>query len=101
MNLLGILAIIGSFLFVILSFIWGFIDIRKNRDQEKWKKYRVAAFLFTIGFILSVGYVLVAKRFDNIDLTISWMLLSSGFLISSAGIFATGLLSQQQNTDES
>ncbi|GIN58475.1 hypothetical protein [Lederbergia ruris] len=100
--MLGILLIIGSFLLVILSFIWGFIDIRKNRHQENWKKYRVAAFLFTIGFILSVGYILVAKKFnDNMDLTISWMFLSSGFLISSAGIFAIGYLSQQKNTDES
>ncbi|KRG11656.1 hypothetical protein [Lederbergia galactosidilytica] len=100
--MLGILFIIGSLLLVILSFIWGIKDIRKNRDQEKQKKYRVPAFLFTIGFILSAGYIVGAKRFnDNMDLTMSWMLLSSGFLISAAGIFAIGHLSQQKNTDES
>ncbi|MEC2325927.1 hypothetical protein [Lederbergia lenta] len=93
--MVGIGFILLSFIVVIALLVWGISYTRKNLNEVRSKKYRAAAFLCTLGLIFSISFVLGAKRFsDNIDVTIIWMILSTGLLFSSAVTFAISFINE-------
>lgn len=93
--MLGVWFIILAFLFVISLLIWGIAYTRRNLNKARPIKYRAAAILTALGFIFSIGFVLGAKKYSqNIDVTIVWMILSTGLLFSAAVTLAIGFLNE-------
>lgn len=89
--LTGIWLIILSLLLLVFSVYWG-VTYTKRHIDEHWKqKYKWAFILFISGVVLSVSYMMKAKKLiHNIDLVISWFFLSTGLLFSASLSFFIG-----------
>ncbi|HEY4553156.1 MAG TPA: hypothetical protein VIG80_08170 [Bacillaceae bacterium] len=95
--MIGIWAIILSFVLVGAAIWWGISYTRKNIHTDKTVRLRAAGILFTIAFILSAGYIYGSNRWtDNIDIIISWMILSMGFMFSAAIAFFVGFFYEKK-----
>lgn len=96
--LIGLSAIIFSFVLVGLLALWGVKYTRKNMNADRKKKFKVATNLLLVGIILSALYIIFAKKFStNIDVVISWILLATGCFFASGLAFFIGYYTEREN----
>lgn len=96
--LIGLGVIIFSFILVGVLALWGIKYTRKNINADRKKKFKVAKNLLVVGVILSIGYIIFAKKLSsNVDFVISWLMLATGCFFASGLAFFIGYYNEREN----